>query len=201
MRRGIAASAMVTVCAIGLASWGTDGYRALTAESARRLAVTEHPRSLPEVVLEDQDGRPFRLQDYRGRLVAVEFIYSGCQTLCRSLGVSFRQIRERMPVQRLGRDLVLVSISFDSTHDDPPRLKQYARTYGADGVQWRVARIRRQEEVAPLLSAFGVVAIADGLGGYEHNAAIHLLDRDSRLAQISDIGDVAAFVEDLNARL
>ena len=45
-----------------------------------------------------------------------------------------------------------------------------------------------------LLSAFGAVAVPDGLGGYEHNAAIHLLDDAGRLVRISDIEAPQAFI-------
>ena len=37
----------------------------------------------------------------------------------------------------------------------------------------RVARPRDARQTAALLQAFGEVAVPDGLGGYEHNAAIH----------------------------
>lgn len=43
------------------------------------------------------------------------------------------------------------------------------------------------------LSCF--VVIDDGMGGFEHNAAIHSLGRDGRLRLISDLGAPKTFVE------
>lgn len=194
-QRSVAATALVTLLGIGVFWWGTDGFAAFTAEAARRVEVLRAPRALPAAVLEDQDGRVFTLQEYQGRLLAVEFIYTRCTTICRSLGMAFRQIRDRVPPQALGRDFALLSISFDAERDDPASLQAYGRAFGADGELWRIARVRSKADLAPLLAAFGVVVIADGLGGFEHNAAIHLLGRDGKLAEINDIEQPAAFIQ------
>ncbi|MCC7082402.1 MAG: SCO family protein [Burkholderiales bacterium] len=194
MTRALGASLVVILAALVVFTWGTDGWRAFTSETARREQVLRNPRPLPAVVLEDQDGRTFELSDYRGRSVAVEFIYTRCQSICRSLGMAFRQIRDAIAPQRLEHELALLSISFDSVHDDVPALAAWASAHGADGRHWRVARVRDPAQLGPLLEAFGVVVIADGLGGYEHNAAIHLLDRDGRLVRIDDIDTPQRFL-------
>lgn len=193
--RSTAATVLVTLLGISVLWWSTDGFGAFTSEAARRLEILHSPRALPATALEDQDGHLFRLQDYQGRYVAVEFIYTRCTTLCRSLGMAFKQIRDRVPQQALDRNLALVSISFDTERDDLSSLKAYGQTFGADGTHWRIARVRNAADLKPLLEAFGIVVIPDGLGGFEHNAAIHLLGRDGRLTQIIDISDPLQFAD------
>lgn len=193
MMRAVAASLLAAVLGGSLLWFGTDGLAAFTSEGARRNAVASQPRPVPAVLLEDQDGHLFQLQDYRDRLVAVEFIYTRCATVCSALGAGFRQIRDQIPATALGRRFVLVSISFDPQSDTPGRLKAYAGRYGADGRAWRVARVSRQADLKPMLDAFGITVIPDGLGGFEHNAAIHLLDRSGRLALIADYDAPLAF--------
>lgn len=185
--RTVAATALTAFLGCGVFWRGTDGFEALTAETARRQAVLRSPQALPAAVLEDQDGRLFGLGEYRGRLLAVEFIYTRCTTLCRSLGMAFRQVRDGVPAEALGREFALLSISFDPQHDDPAALRAYGRSYDADGIHWRLARVRDEAQLRALLEAFGIVVIPDRLSGYEHNAAIHLVDREGRLALISDI--------------
>jgi protein SCO1 len=196
-RRSVAVAALVTVLGSGVLWRGTDGFAAFTAETARRVALLRAPRPLPTALLEDQDGRVFSLQDYRGKLLAVEFIYTRCNTVCRTLGGAFRQIRDHVPPTALGRDVALLSISFDTEADTPQRLKAYGDAHGADGDDWRIARVRNAAELKPLLDAFGIIVIPDGLGGFEHNAAIHLLGRDGRLALISDLNEPVPFAEKL----
>lgn len=188
-------AALVTLLGTGVLWWGSDGFTAFTAESARRAHILRAPRALPPALLEDQDGRVFSLNDYRGKLLAIEFIYTRCSTICRTLGMSFKQIRDRIPAQALGRDFALLTISFDTQSDDPARLKAYANAYGADGKNWRVARVPDAAQLKRLLDAFGIVVIPDGLGGFEHNAALHLLGRDGRLALIGDIDQPLAFAD------
>lgn len=193
--RSFVMTVLVAVLGVGALCRSTDGFASFTAEAARRAEILRAPRTLPAVALEDQDGHAFSLQDYRGKLLAVEFIYTRCNTICRALGLAFKQIRERVPESMLGSGFALVSISFDTAHDDTHSLRAYGNAFGADGRHWRIARIRDGADVKLLLDAFGVVAIPDGLGGFEHNAAIHLLDRDGRLVSIDDIDQPAAFAD------
>jgi protein SCO1/2 len=192
-KRSVAATVLTTVLGVGALWHSTDGFAAFTAEAARRAEVLRSPRPLPPVLLDDQDGRAFRLQDYRGKLLAVEFIYTRCSTICRSLGMAFRQIRDHVPPAMLGSDFELLSISFDPERDDTASLRSYGDTHGADSRHWRIARVRDAAELRQLLEAFGVVVIPDGMGGFEHNAAIHLLGRDGRLVSISDIEEPVVF--------
>ncbi len=187
----------VLVGALGIGGlwWSTDGFVSFTAEAARRAEILRAPRALPDVVLEDQDGSLFTLQDYRGKLLAVEFIYTRCTTICRTLGAAFRQIREHVPPPMLGNQFALVSISFDPARDAPEHLKSYGQAFGADGRHWRIARVHNAADLKPLLDAFGIVVIPDRLGGFEHNAALHLLDRDGRLAWIADVDAPVAFAD------
>lgn len=199
--RNYGAAVLVALLGTGVLGWGSSGFTAFTAEAARRQEILQAPRPVPAVALEDQDGRAFRLQDYAGRLLAVEFMYTRCDSICYGLGMSFRQIRERIARHPAAHDLALLSISFDGQRDDPARLREYGRTFGADGGQWRLARVKDESGLAALLKAFGIVAIADGRGGFEHNAAIHLVGRDGRLKEISDLDAVTAFVDSVSAQL
>jgi protein SCO1 len=193
--RSIVATVLMTILGIGALWHSTDGFAAFTAEAARRAEILRSPRPLPAAVLQDQDGRTFSLQDYRGKLLAVEFIYTRCMTICRTLGIAFRQIRDHVPQAMLGSDFALLSISFDTARDDTPSLKAFGDAHGADSRHWRIARVRNAADLQQLLDAFGIVVIPDGLGGFEHNAAIHLLDREGKLALISDIDQPVSFAD------
>lgn len=188
MRTGIASLA---ICVAGGALlWrGTDGFRALTSEAARRRAIAASPTRVPAVELEDQDGRRFTLEGYRGRPVVVDFVYTGCTSVCPLLSEGFRRLdRAQQSIARGDNapPLQLVTITFDSL-DTPARLRAYASHYQADGRSWRFARVRNSSDLEPLLQAFGVVVIDDGRDGFQHNAAIHVLDRRGRLARVLDI--------------
>ncbi len=187
MRTGIASLA---ICVAGGALlWrGTDGFRALTSEAARRRAIAASPRAVPVVELEDQDGRPFTLAQYRGQPVVVDFIYTGCGSVCPLLSDGFRRLdRAVVAVGDDERRLQLLSVTFDSL-DTPERLREYAVHYEADGRTWRFARVRNTRDLEVLLETFGITVISDGQGGFQHNAAIHVVDEGGRLARVLDPG-------------
>jgi protein SCO1 len=178
--------AAVLVAGLGAVSWATDGFRVVTSEGARRLAVERNPRAVPNVPLLDQDGRPFSLADYRGRIVLVDFIYTRCPTICGVLGDDFHNVLAlaRGPAHA---DIDLLSISFDPANDDLQALQQYAARYAATASHWRIAMPVSQVGLNTLLHAFGVVVIPDGIGGFVHSDAVYIIDRRGQLARILDI--------------
>jgi protein SCO1 len=185
--RTAVASLLIGVTGGALLFRGTNGFRALTTEQARRLAVERNPTAVPATPLEDQDGRALTLASFRGRPVIVDFVYTQCVSVCPLLSGSFQRLdrTERARDSQGGGRLQLVSISFDP-RDTPARLKAYATGYGADGQGWRFVRVRDTTNLPALLEAFGIVVLPDGRGDYQHNAAIHVVNAQGRLAQVLD---------------
>ncbi|MBI1789718.1 MAG: SCO family protein, partial [Acidobacteria bacterium] len=89
-----------------------------------KIAVGE---VVPDFRLTDQAGRPVRLSDFRGKVVAVDFIYTRCPLpeVCPRLSANFARLQGRFA------DLVLLSITLDPDHDTPEELARYARIWKA----------------------------------------------------------------------
>jgi protein SCO1/2 len=183
-----AALAAVGVVAAGLAALAavTDGFRAATTDGALRVAIAERPRSLPQATLLDQSGRMFQLSDLRGEKVLVEFFYTSCPTICGLLVSQFQAAQDGLVSRPGAEPVVLLSVSFDATHDTVAALAGYAARLGVDGRIWRLARVADPVEMRRLLDAFGVVVLPDGAGGFMHNAAVYRVDAEGRLAGIYD---------------
>jgi protein SCO1 len=177
--------ACVLTAGIGALSWATDGFRVVTSEGARRLAVERSALPLPDVEMIDQNGHPFSLADYRGRTVLVDFIYTRCPTICGTLGDDFRNVLGLAHADAAA-DIDLLSISFDPRNDDRRALQAYGERYGAAVPRWRVAAPADRHGLATLLSSFGTVVIPDAIGGFVHSSAVYLVDPRGRLARILD---------------
>ena len=80
--RTLLASLLILAAGTATLAAATDGFRAFTSESARRLAVARQPRMLPPVVLQTSRGEALSLDALRGRWLLVDFFYTRCPTYC-----------------------------------------------------------------------------------------------------------------------
>lgn len=187
MRSGFAPLlGIVLLAGIGALAWGTEGFRVVTSDGARRLQIEERPAPVPQARLIDQDGAAFSLRDYRGKTLLVEFIYTRCPWLCSVLGDEFQRLSTLARAGSFGSEVDLLSISFDPQHDDRPALALYGERYGAIAPRWRVAVPADRRSLASLLRSFGVVVIPDGMGGFIHDGAVYLVNPSGRLARVLD---------------
>ncbi|HEX6634739.1 MAG TPA: SCO family protein [Usitatibacter sp.] len=181
-----------TLLAIGLclfaayaaASRLTLGFRAWTTEDARRIRVAEHPATVADPLVVASDGRTRTLwnSDPRARAWLVTFMYTRCLSICSVTGTEFRQLQDRIGDEAPG--VRLASVSFDPAHDTPSALADYGRRHGADARVWTIAAPADDAALRRLLDETGVVVIHDGMGGYAHNAAIHVIVPPGRLVRI-----------------
>jgi len=186
MSRTLAALAVVLCAAAAAAAQVTTGFRAWTAEDARRVRVAEAPPSLSSLALIDRDGKKTSLwsADPQVRAWLVAFMYTDCPSVCLALGSEFQQMQASM---RTGEHVRLASLSFDRARDTPEALAAYAGRLRADPARWLVAVPESDVVLARLLRETGVVAIDDGAGGYAHNAAIHVVTSSGRLVALYDL--------------
>lgn len=93
---------------------------------------------VPDFELIDQDRRSVRLSQFAGKVVALTFIYTRCPLpdYCFRLSNNFGVLQKRFQ-DRMGQDLVLLSITFDPVRDQPNALAKYAHTWQANSASWR----------------------------------------------------------------
>lgn len=129
----------------------------LTARRLKLLNQVENPStkavvigaSVPNFTLTDQNRGEVALSNFAGKVVVLNFIYTRCAlpNFCFRSSNNLGLLQQRFR-QRLGRDLVLLTVTFDPTHDDPAELAKYAATWKADSSKWHfltgsVADVRR----------------------------------------------------------
>lgn len=195
--RTLLASLLILVVGAAALAAATDGFRAFTSETARRLHVRENPRALPQVPLQTAAGTAIDFAALRGRWLLVDFIYTRCATYCSVQGTEFARLQDRLAGPIADGKVVLLSISFDPSRDGPAQLAAYQHRSGDRGAGWIAARPARAADLAALGRVFGVTVIPDGLGGYVHNAAIAVVDPRGCLVAITDWdapGEAAGYV-------
>jgi len=106
-----------------------SGRTTTKAGTVRRLDIGDH---VPDLTLVNQDGKFFRLGDFKGKAVLVTFVYTRCPvpTFCPRLSSRFAKIQEDFA--KTPADFArthLVTISFDPKYDTPPVLRKYGLAY------------------------------------------------------------------------
>jgi protein SCO1/2 len=190
-------AALLLVCAAGMAALyhGTMGFEVVSTEDGRRLAISRQPLELPAAAIHQPEaGTLARMLRDDGRIAIVAFIYSRCNAVCSVLGSEYQQLQDEIRKRGLQRDVRLISISFDP-RDSSPVLASYAQRLHADPALWRMVGVGRDDERKALLEAFGIVVLPAPMGEFQHNAAFHLIDRQGRLARITDYDNPAQALE------
>ena len=179
-------------------AWGLYRYTAnfgvWTFEGHRQLAMQAGELRAPPVPLREMGTTPVTLwggTDSASAAYLVDFIYTRCPSVCRVLGDEYQQMQVQMVAQRTRNPALnavrLVSISFDAEHDDPASLREYAREHQIDPALWTLAIPATAADTQALMRSLEVIAIPDGLGGFVHNGAIHLLDASGRLRGLYEL--------------
>ena len=192
----------IALAGSGALYYGSSGFRAISTESARRIAVAERPVAAPPAHLAGADGRTTLLADELardGRITLVTFIYARCQSVCRVVGTELQRMQEQIHARGAAGKVRLVTISFDP-RDDARALGEYGRMLKTDPDVWRLYGIPLAAERQGLLDAFGVIVVPAPLGEFEHNAAFHVVDRSGRLVRILDYTEADAALADALAR-
>ena len=136
--------------------------------------------------LQTARGRTVDFTSLRGHWLLVDFIYTRCMTYCPVQGREFARLQDRLAGPIADGSVLLLSISFDPSHDGPEQLAAYQHHSGDRGAGWIAARPIGAAGLDALMRVFGVTAVADGLGGFVHNAAIAVVDPRGRLVAITD---------------
>ncbi|HJT69249.1 MAG TPA: SCO family protein [Terriglobales bacterium] len=142
-----------------------------------RISVGER---VPDFVLTDQSKRRVHFSQFAGKVVALNFIYTRCvlPQYCFRSSNNFGVLQKRFS-GRLGKDVVLLSISFDPVHDQPEILQRYAHTWKSDPENWRFLT-GNAAEVQRVCDWFGVNFVPDE-GLYTHNVHTVVIGRDGKL--------------------
>lgn len=213
MKRTALASVVFALLSYAAAQWLTLDFRTWTAEGARRLEIAARPLPAPPVEMEGPGVEARTLAQHlseEGAVTIVDFMYTRCVTVCAALGTAFQQMQSAIALHERasgGSSKVrLLSITFDPEHDDSSVLAAYAMRLHADPRIWRFARVADSAKAGVglrLLDHYQVTVIPDGLGGFEHNAALLVVDPIGRLVRVfdySEIDTVLAFARALANR-
>ncbi|MGZ4845303.1 MAG: SCO family protein [Candidatus Angelobacter sp.] len=111
--------------------------------------------SVPDIEVVNQDGRHVRFnsQVVDGRIAIVTGFFTTCSSMCPITQEKLAQVARQLG-PRLGKDVVIVSVSVDAENDTPARMKNWGEKFHI-GPGWTLVSGNRAE-VDTLLKSLGL---------------------------------------------
>jgi protein SCO1/2 len=166
-----------------------------------RLAVIQ---KAPHWTLTNQDDKPVRSSDFRGRVLLVSFVFTTCNGSCPATTHRMEKVQTALKAAGLfKKDRVrLLSITLDPARDPPRVLKGYMQLYDADPASWDFLT-GPPKRVAKVIAGYGMWVRPAANGQLDHPSRIFLVDGRGRVREIYNLSFLRAewVVEDVKLLL
>ncbi len=159
----------------------------------------------PATVLIGQDGKPLSLADFKGRAVALTFIFTRCPLpeFCPRMNTQFAEMETQLAKEpALYAKTQLLSVSFDPEHDSPEVLREYRERFlkGVKGVapaHWKFAT-GTPDRIKEFTGFFGLTYLKSG-EQFVHSLATAVIGPDGKVFSVRRGNDwePPAVIEDL----
>lgn len=137
---------------------------------------------IPDFTLTNQDGKKISPEDYKGKALAITFIYARCPLpeYCILMSKNFSDLAIQLNNNSELKDKIrLLSISFDPENDTPEKLKQYGQGYlGKDAkpdfTVWQLAT-GTDKQVKEIADYFGLLYEVDAKDKTQFNHSLRTI--------------------------
>jgi protein SCO1/2 len=148
------------------------------------------PAGVSHFVSVDQDGRTVGEESMKGRLTLVNFFFVSCPGVCPAMMKSVQKMQKEL-AQEI-KSVQIFSFSVMPEKDTPAKLKEYSKTYGIDGGNWRlltgnkadIYRVGKQ-----MFRADGAIGKQKNENSFVHTQNIYLVDGDLKIRGIYNSSD------------
>jgi protein SCO1 len=128
----------------------------------------------PVFALTSQDGARVTLADFRGKAVAVTFIFTSCTDTCPLLTHKMALVQDELGSD-FGTKIAFISITVDPERDTPEVLKEYAEAFEANLAGWAFLT-GSPAAIREVTRKYGVFAAKAVGGEVDHTFLTSLVD-------------------------
>ena len=133
----------------------------------------------PEFTLTAQDGSTLSSSALRGKVVAVNFVFTRCTDVCPIATAKMVAIQREFG-ERFGSEVFFVSVTVDPDHDTPDVLSRYADALGCDPTGWAFLT-GSPASIRKVARSYGVFHDRPEGAEVQHNLLTSLVDREGIL--------------------
>lgn len=170
----------------GLPSRREFGALLLGLLAAGRAFASDAPGSFASnfagLRLRDQDDHDFAFGRLAGRVLLVNFVFTGCSSTCPLQTQALARVQADLPAD-VRQGVHFVSVSLDPLTDTPSALKAYAARFAIDHRHWSFVT-GQPTDVGRFADRLRLFRLDQGPRRLEdHNTALWLVDAKGRLMQ------------------
>ena len=144
-------------------------------------AATGFAANFDGAVLFDQSGRRFSFAPLAGKVLLVNFVYTGCSTICPIQTHALAEVQRALPATAR-RGIHFVSVSLDPLSDTPAALEAFALRMGANLARWSFVT-GRPADIDRIAQALRLFRGTDAKRPDDHATSLWAVDANGRLIQ------------------
>ncbi|MFC4076307.1 SCO family protein [Salinithrix halophila] len=174
---------LLVLSAVLTGYWFWDGDKTVSP-SPDSIGVNSLP--LPDFTYRDQNGKPFGMEELKGKIWLADIIFTRCPDVCSPMTANMSRLQKKLA--KSGLDVDIVSFSADPMYDTPPVLKRFGNNLRADFSNWRFLTHDSEPQMHQFLkTAFGVpIKRADPKNPDEplvirHSSRFYLIDDQGKV--------------------
>jgi protein SCO1/2 len=152
----------------------TYAHKPAAPKNSLKAATTPNV-TMPDFVLINQDNERFDSAKLRGKVVALNFIFTTCSDVCPVFTANLAQLQRTLN-RRYREDIFFVSVTTDPEVDSPKVLKAYAQRYNADLKNWAFLT-GSEAELKRVWKSFGIRVIRKARGLIQHDSLTTVIDQ------------------------
>ena len=167
-----------------------------------KAGVFNPPRAAPEISLSSSNGGQFKLSDYRGKVVVLEFGFTHCVEVCPVSLATLTQARQAMGAA--AADVQVVFVTVDPARDSVARMRSYLSPFDKSFIGVTGTR----QQVDAVLKAYGITTTKRMVEGSKrdytmhHSSYLYFIDRHGMQRAMMPFGRASSdFVHDLHLLL
>jgi len=144
-----------------------------------KYVITE-AHEVPDFSFKNQDGITIKREDFKGKIVVVDFFFSRCPGICPQMTNQLVRVQEKFKQDSLFQ---ILSFTVDPEYDSSSVLKSYALKYGAIPEKWHFLTGRKDSIYSLAQKGFFITAMEDKERPLDfiHSEKLVLVDREGRI--------------------
>lgn len=152
---------------------------------------------VPDFNFTNQDGEETSFEDFKGKIVVVDFFFTSCPTICPLMTREMERLQMQLDDPAY-KNVRFLSHTVDPRHDTPEVLKEFAKKNNADPNRWTFVTGDQQKIFDQGFKGYMISAQEDSTaaGGFLHSSYFILIDPDRHVRGYYD-GTSSKEVDDL----